>query len=160
MLWILALQMSGKNRNRYESPIGVWKNPVCKTSWTSLPVKQGITVGSIYSSDFNVKLLYWSSKAYVSRNTSHFLDASSCLSLILNTPGYTPIRYSLRLSQSGICDQLPQQKRVIITGVSYPLFPIPLPLLLPAYPLPLLAPATQDTIASKTFFFLEFFDVV
>ena len=53
-----------------------------------------------------------------------------------------------------------EQKRVIIKGVSYPLSPIPLPLLLPAYPLPLLAPATQDTIVLKTFFFLEFFDVV
>ena len=60
VLWISALQMSGKNRNRFESPLSVWTNPVYKTSWASLPAKQAITVGS--SSGFNVKLLHdWSS---------------------------------------------------------------------------------------------------
>ena len=45
-LWISALQMSVKNRNRLVSPLGVWTNPVYKTSWASLPDKQAITVGS------------------------------------------------------------------------------------------------------------------
>ena len=59
VLWISTLQMSGKNRNRFKSPLGVWTNPVHKTSWASLPAKQAITVGS--SSDFNVKFLHdWS----------------------------------------------------------------------------------------------------
>ena len=54
-----ALQMSGKNRNRLEWQLSVWTNLVHKTSWTSLPAKQAITVGS--SSGFNVKLLHdWS----------------------------------------------------------------------------------------------------
>ena len=38
--------MSGKNRNRLESPLGVWTNPVYKTSWASLAAKQAVTVGS------------------------------------------------------------------------------------------------------------------
>ena len=41
-----ALQMSGENRNRLESPLGVWTNPVYKISCTSLPAKQALTVGS------------------------------------------------------------------------------------------------------------------
>ena len=32
VLWMSALQMSGKNRDRLESPLGSSKNPVCKTS--------------------------------------------------------------------------------------------------------------------------------
>ena len=58
-LWISALQMSGKNRDHFESPLSVWTNPVYKTSWESLPAKQAITVSS--SSGFNVTLLHdWS----------------------------------------------------------------------------------------------------
>ena len=48
--------MSGKNRNRFESLLGVWANPVNKTSRASLPAKHAVTVG--FSSDFNVKLLH------------------------------------------------------------------------------------------------------
>ena len=44
--WMSALQISGENRNRFESPLGVWTNPVYKISWASLPAKQAITVGS------------------------------------------------------------------------------------------------------------------
>ena len=48
-----------KNRNRLESPLGVWTNPVYKTSWSSLPAKQAITIGSSWY--FYVKLLHdWS----------------------------------------------------------------------------------------------------
>ena len=46
VLWMSALQMSGENRNRLESPLGVWTNPVYKISWASLPTKQAITVVS------------------------------------------------------------------------------------------------------------------
>ena len=46
VLWMSALQMSGENRNRLESPLGVWTNPVYKISCTSLPAKQALTVGS------------------------------------------------------------------------------------------------------------------
>ena len=37
--------MSGKNHNRFEWLLGVWTNPVYKTSWASLPTKQAVTVG-------------------------------------------------------------------------------------------------------------------
>ena len=56
VLWTSALQMSGKNCNCLELQLGVWTNPVYKTSWASLPAKQAITVGS--SLGFNVKLLH------------------------------------------------------------------------------------------------------
>ena len=59
VFWISALQMSGKNRNRFESLLSVWTNPVYKTSWASFPAKQAATVG--FSLGFNVKLLHdWS----------------------------------------------------------------------------------------------------
>ena len=45
VFWISALQMSGKSRNRFESLLGVWTNPVYKASWASLPAKQAVTVG-------------------------------------------------------------------------------------------------------------------
>ena len=48
--------MFGKNRNHLELPLGVWTNPVYKTSRASLPAKQAVTAGS--SSGFNVKLLH------------------------------------------------------------------------------------------------------
>ena len=51
--------MSGKNRNRFESLLGVCANPVYKTSGASLPAKHAVTVG--FSSGFNVKLPHdWS----------------------------------------------------------------------------------------------------
>ena len=51
--------MFGKNRNRLESLLSVWTNPIYKTSGVSLPAKQAIAVGS--SSGFNLKLLHdWS----------------------------------------------------------------------------------------------------
>ena len=51
--------MSGKNCNCLELQLGVWTNPVYKTSWASLPAKQAITVGC--SLGFNVNLLHdWS----------------------------------------------------------------------------------------------------
>ena len=83
-LWISALQMSGKNRNGFESPLGVWANPVYKTSWASLPAKQAVTVG--FSSGFNVKLLHdWSNFDLPKlMPVEHiFLMPSSCLSLTL-----------------------------------------------------------------------------
>ena len=46
VLWISALQVSDKNRNRFELSHSVWTNPVYKTFWASLPAKQAITVGS------------------------------------------------------------------------------------------------------------------
>ena len=79
--WISALQMSGKNRNNFESLLGLWTNPVYKTSWASLPAKQAVTVG--LSSVFNMKLLHdWSNfdlpKLMPVENT--FLMPSTCLS--------------------------------------------------------------------------------
>ena len=76
--------MSGKNRNRFESLLGVWTNPVYKTSWASLPAKQAVTVG--FSSGFNVKLLHdWSNFDLPKlMPVEHiFLMPSSCLSLTL-----------------------------------------------------------------------------
>ena len=81
---ISALQMSGKNRNRFESLLSVWTNPVYKTSWASLPAKQAVTVG--FSSGFNVKLLHdWSNFDLPKlMPVEHiFLMPSSCLSLTL-----------------------------------------------------------------------------
>ena len=81
---ISALQMSGKNRNRFEMLLGVWTNPVYKTSWASLPSKQAITVG--FSSGFNVKLLHDWINFHLPKlmPVEHiFLMPSSCLSLTL-----------------------------------------------------------------------------
>ena len=50
--------MSGKNRNRFESPLGVWTNPVYKTSRVSLPAKQAINAKLLYDwSNFNLPKL-------------------------------------------------------------------------------------------------------
>ena len=58
VLWISALQVSGKNCNHFELPHSVWTNPVYKTSWASLPAKQYY---SWFQFRFNVKLLHdWS----------------------------------------------------------------------------------------------------
>ena len=119
VFWISALQMSGKNRNRFESLLGVWTNPVYKTSWASLPAKQAVTVG--FSSGFNVKLLHdWSNFDLPKlMPVEHiFLMPSSCLSLILiHARIHTNISCSLRLSQSGICGRQHPQKW--IKGGSY-----------------------------------------
>ena len=137
--------MSGKNRNRFESLLGVWTNPVYKTSWASLPAKQAVTVG--FSSGFNVKLLHdWSNfdlpklmpVEYI------FLMPSSCLSLTLihTRIGYTPISYSLRLSKSGICGRQRPQKW--IKGGSHSRRPFPsLPYPPPFFPF-LLSPTPFD----------------
>ena len=75
------------------------------------------------------------------------LMPSSCLSLQY-TPGYLPSNYSLRLSQSGICGRLRQQKWT--KGGSYsrrplPSLPIPLAFSLSPYPLPVSTPTTLAT---------------
>ena len=139
--------MSGKNRNRFESLLGVWTNPVYKTSWASLPAKQAVTVG--LSSGFNVKLLHdWSNFDLPKlMPVEHiFLMPSSCLSLTLiharihaNKLLVTaqPIR-NLRTPASA-----EMNKRVLIADVPSPLFPTPLPLSLFLYPLPLSTPASQ-----------------
>ena len=90
------------------------------------------------------KLLQTVGSSWFSR--SYFLVA--CIMFVSHqfTPGYTPISYSLRLSQSGICGrQRPQKwtKGVPIAGVPYPLSPIPLPFSLPPYPIPSSTPSTQ-----------------
>ena len=75
--------MFGKNRNHLELPLGVWTNPVYKTSWASLPAKQAVTVGS--SLGFNVKLLHdWSNfdLPKLMPEEHIFLMPASCLSLI------------------------------------------------------------------------------
>ena len=137
-MWISALQMPGKNRNRLELPLGLWKNSVCKTSWASLPAKQAITVGS--SSGFNVKLLHdWSIFDLPKRMPEEHvcLMPASCLSLIntcrikANQLFITaqPIR-NLRTPASADRNE---QKGFLIAGVPYPLSPIPLPFSLPPY---------------------------
>ena len=101
--------MSSKNCNRLESvesPLGVWTNPVYKTSWASLPAKQAITVDSS-SSVLNTNLLHdWSnfdlSKLYMPVEHISLMPLSRfCLSLI-HPRIYASISYSLQLSQSGI----------------------------------------------------------
>ena len=139
--------MSGKNGNRFESLLGVWTNPVYKTSWVSLPAKETVTVG--FSSGFNVKLLHvWSNFDLPKfMPVEHiFLMPSSCLSLTLIHARNTPISYSLRLSQSGICrHQRPQKwiKGGCYSRRPFPSLPYPLPFSLFPYPLPLSTPATN-----------------
>ena len=66
--------MFGKNRNRLELPLGVWTNPVYKTSRVSLSAKQAVTAGS--SSGFNVKLLHdWRNFDPPKLRRTHLLDA-------------------------------------------------------------------------------------
>ena len=75
--------MFGKNRNRLESLLGVWTNPVYKTSWASLRAKQALTAGS--SSGFNLKLLHdWSNfdLPKITPEEHICLIPASCLSLI------------------------------------------------------------------------------
>ena len=135
--------MSGKNRNRFESLLGVWTNPVYKTSWASLPAKQAVTVG--FSSGFDVKLLHdWSNFDLPKlMPVEHiFLMPSSCLSLTLiharihaNKLLITaqPIR-NLRTPASA-----EMNKRGFLLQVSLPLYPPPpLPFSLFPYSYPLL----------------------
>ena len=142
--------MSGKNRNRFESLLGVWTNPVYKTSWASLPAKQAVTVG--FSSGFNVKLLHdWSNFDLPKLlPVEHiFLMPSSCLSLTLiharihaNKLLITaqPIR-NLRTPASAEMNKRGSYSRRPFPSLPYtpPFFPFP-------YPLPLSTPATQATI--------------
>ena len=149
--------MSGKNSNRFESLLGVWTNPVCKTSWASLPAKQAITVG--FSSGFIVKLLHdWSNFDLPKlMPVEHiFLVPSSCLSLTLIHAKITPISYSLRLSQSGILGLYRPQKWIKVGSYSRRPFaslyhPLPFPLF--PYPLPLSTLATQATHNIPPFLF-------
>ena len=90
------------------------------------------------------KLLQTVGSSWFSR--SHFLDA--CIMSVSHqfTPGYTPIRDSLRLSQSGICGRQRPQKWA--KGGSYsrrplPSLPNPPPFSLPLYPIPSSTPSTQ-----------------
>ena len=76
--------MFGKNRNRLELQLGVWTNPVYKTSWASLPAKQAVTASS--SLGFNVKLLHdWSNLDLPKLIPEEHicLMPASCLSLII-----------------------------------------------------------------------------
>ena len=131
--------MSGKNRNRFESLLRVWTNPVYKASWASLPAKQAVTVG--FSSGFNVKLLHdWSNFDLPKlMPVEHiFLMPSSCLSLTLiharihaNKLLITaqPIR-NLRTPASA-----EMNKRGFLWQASLPLSPLP-PSLFPFFPIP------------------------
>ena len=76
VLWISALQTSGKNCNRFQSPLSVWTNPVYETSWVSLPAKQAINVKLLHDwSNFDLPKL---------KPVEHIsLMPSSCLSLTL-----------------------------------------------------------------------------
>ena len=118
--WMSALQISGENRNRFESPLGVWTNPVCKISWASLPAKQAINE-KLLRDWGNIDLPKLKPVEHIS------LMPSSCLCLTLTsikcTPGYTPISYSLRLSQSGT----KWTKRGSYSRRSFPSRPIPPP---------------------------------
>ena len=82
------------------------------------------------------KLVHTVGSSWFSR--SHFLD--TCIKFVSHqfTPGYTPLSYLLRLSQSGICASVRrhEKKGVLIAGLPYPLSPIPLPFSLPPYPMP------------------------
>ena len=124
--------MSGKNRNRFESPLGVWTNPVYKTSRVSLAAKQTINAKLLHDwSDFNLPKL---------KPVEHIsLMPSSCLSLTLmharrhaNKLFITvqPIR-NLRTPASAEMNK----RGFLIAGVPSPLSPIPLPFPLPAHPL-------------------------
>ena len=135
--------MFGKNRNRLESPLGVWANPVYKTSWASLPAKQAITVDS--SSGFNAKLIDdWSNFDLPKRMPEEHICFISalCLSLI-NTRQHTSqyVTYygsaNQKFADASVCRN--EQKGVLIAGVPYPLSPTPLPFSLP--PNPLLTPS-------------------
>ena len=140
--------MSGKNRNRFESPLGVWANPVSKTSWASLPAKQAITVGS--SLGF---VLTWSCYMIGGYNfdlpklmpVEHIsLMSSWCLSLTntrQDTRQYVthqPIK-NLRTSNE-------QKARGSYSRRPLLSLPNPPPFSFPPYPLPVSTPATQASL--------------
>ena len=135
--------MPDKNRNRLESPLGVWTNWVCKTSWASLPAKQAITVGS--SSGFNVKLLHDSSNFDLPKRMPEehvCLKPASCLSLINTRQDKSQSAIHYGSADKEFADasvRRNKQKGVLIAGVPYPLSPIPLPFSLPPYLLSTLA---------------------
>ena len=145
--------MSGKNRNRFESLLGVWTNPVYKTSWASLPAKQAVTVG--FSSGFNVKLLHdWSDFDLPKlMPLEHiFLMPSSCLSLTLiharihaNNLLITtqPIR-NFRTPASA-----EMNKRGFWKQASLPLSPLPSSLFLIPYPFRRLLRRLTKTVIQK-----------
>ena len=118
--------MSGKNRNRFESLLSVWTNPVYKTSWASFPAKQAATVG--FSSGFNVKLLHDWSNFDLPRlmPVEHiFLMPLLCLSL-------TPIHARIHANKLLITAQPIRNLRTMNKGGSYsrrlfPSFPNPPP---------------------------------
>ena len=143
-MWILALQMSSKNCNCLESPLGFWINPVYKTSWASLPAKQAITVDSS-SSVLNTNLLHdWSYFDLISKlcmpveHISLMPLSCFCLSLIhtrihANKLLITaqPIR-TLRMPASAEMNKrgFLQQASLTLSPQSpslFPFLPIPLP---------------------------------
>ena len=129
VLWMSALQMSGENRNRLESPLGVWTNPVYKISWASLPAKQAITVGSSSGLTWScymirVILIF---QSVCQKNTFDWCLHHVCVTHYGST------------NQEFVGRQRPQKwtKRVLIAGVPYPLSPIPQSLSLSAFlPIP------------------------
>ena len=156
--------MSGKNRNRFESLLGVWTNPVYKTSWASLPAKQAVTVG--FSSGFNVKLLHdWSNFDLPKlMPVEHiFWMPSSCLSLtLIHTRIHAnkwlitvqPIR-NLRTPASAEMNK----KGILIAGVPSPLSLTPLPFSLFPYPLPLSKRRRHDVLLIFYYVWFSFIGV-
>ena len=125
--WMSALQISGENRNRFESPLGVWTNPVYKISWASLPAKQAITVGSS-------SVLKWScymiGVILIFQSVCQKNTFACCLHCVTHYGS---------ANQEFVGCQRPQKwtKRVLIAAVPYPLSPIPQSLSLPPFlPIP------------------------
>ena len=129
--------MCGKNRNRFEWPLGVRTNPVYKTSWASLLGNQAITVGSSSS-------LTWSSymigvilifQSICQKNT---FAQTSCLCLINTCQDKSRSVTHYSSANQEFADtsiHRNEQKGVLIAGVPYSLSPISLPFSLPPYPL-------------------------
>ena len=126
--WMSALQMSGENRNRLESPLGVWTNPVYKTSWASLPAKQPITVGSSSGLTWSC---YMIGVILIFQSVCQKNIFAWCLLHVCVT------HYG-SANQEFVGRRRPEwTKRVLIAGVPYPLSPIPQSLSLsPFLPIP------------------------
>ena len=106
VLWILARCLARIVIALNRRSIGVWTNPVYKTSWASLAGKQAVTVG--FSSG-----LTWSCYSVCQKNTFAWYLQYVCLSL-----RHTRIQANkLLISQSGICGRQRPQKWT--EGVSY-----------------------------------------